>query len=114
MTETTGALVIGGTLNGLSIARSLGRHGVPVWVATPSDVKLAKLLKIHLPQSPLAGWRPLKHKSRLIGTSTRYKLIDGCCFQPATNRPHYCHNLRTALTLIPRGDPTGCPALGLR
>jgi predicted ATP-grasp superfamily ATP-dependent carboligase len=41
MTETTGALVIGGTLNGLSIARSLGRHGVPVWVITPSDVKLA-------------------------------------------------------------------------
>jgi D-aspartate ligase len=41
MTETTGALVIGGTLNGLSIARSLGRHGVPVWVLTPSDVKLA-------------------------------------------------------------------------
>lgn len=41
MNETTGALVIGGNLNGLSIARSLGRHGVPVWVATPPNVKLA-------------------------------------------------------------------------
>lgn len=41
MNETTGALVIGGNLNGLSIARSLGRQGVPVWVATPPNIKLA-------------------------------------------------------------------------
>ena len=41
MNETTGALVIGGNLNGLSIARSLGRRGVPVWMATPPNIKLA-------------------------------------------------------------------------
>jgi predicted ATP-grasp superfamily ATP-dependent carboligase len=41
MTETNGALVIGGNLNGLSIARSLGRHGVPVWVTTPPQLRLA-------------------------------------------------------------------------
>ena len=41
MTKTTGALVIGGNLNGLTIARSLGRHGIPVWVATPPNIKLA-------------------------------------------------------------------------
>jgi D-aspartate ligase len=41
LSETTGALVIGGNLNGLSIARSLGRQGVPVWVATPPNIKLA-------------------------------------------------------------------------
>jgi predicted ATP-grasp superfamily ATP-dependent carboligase len=41
MHEATGALVIGGNLNGLSIARSLGRHRVPVWVATPPNIKLA-------------------------------------------------------------------------
>jgi D-aspartate ligase len=41
MTETMGALVIGGNLNGLSIARSLGRRGVPVWVTSPPNVKLA-------------------------------------------------------------------------
>jgi predicted ATP-grasp superfamily ATP-dependent carboligase len=41
MTETTGALVIGGNLNGLSIARSLGRRGVPVWVTSPPNIKLA-------------------------------------------------------------------------
>ncbi|HEV2521211.1 MAG TPA: ATP-grasp domain-containing protein [Candidatus Acidoferrales bacterium] len=41
MNETVGALIIGGNLNGLSIARSLGRRGVPVWVATQPNVKLA-------------------------------------------------------------------------
>jgi D-aspartate ligase len=41
MTETTGALVLGGNLNGLTIARSLGRQGVPVWVATSLNIKLA-------------------------------------------------------------------------
>src|SRR4051794_28780486 len=41
MNETIGALVLGGNLNGLTIARSLGRRGIPVWVATPSNIKLA-------------------------------------------------------------------------
>src|SRR6266566_7823876 len=55
MTETTGALVIGGILNGLSIARSLGRRGVPVWVTTPPNIKLAScsrytLRTLHWPE----------------------------------------------------------------
>ena len=41
MGEITGALVVGGNLNGLSIARSLGRRGVPVWVLTAPNIKLA-------------------------------------------------------------------------
>lgn len=41
MRETIGALVIGANLNGLSIARSLGRRGAPVWVATPPSLRLA-------------------------------------------------------------------------
>jgi len=41
MNKTTGALVLGGNLNGLSIARSLGRHGVPVWVVSPPNIRLA-------------------------------------------------------------------------
>lgn len=41
MKETIGALVIGANLNGLTIARSLGRQGVPVWMATPPNIKLA-------------------------------------------------------------------------
>jgi len=43
MTETTGALVVGGNLNGLSIARSLGRQGIPVWVASTPNIRLASL-----------------------------------------------------------------------
>jgi D-aspartate ligase len=41
MKNVTGALVIGGNLNGLTIVRSLGRHGIPVWVASPPNIKLA-------------------------------------------------------------------------
>src|SRR5215472_11980821 len=41
MTDKTGALILGGNLNGLSIARSLGRQGVPVWVATTPNIRLA-------------------------------------------------------------------------
>lgn len=41
MNKTRGALVLGGNLNGLSIARSLGRHGVPVWVVSPPSIRLA-------------------------------------------------------------------------
>jgi D-aspartate ligase len=52
MSETTGALVIGGNLNGLSIARSLGRHGVPVWVTTPPNMKLASFSRYTLRTFP--------------------------------------------------------------
>ena len=41
MTELTGAVVVGGNLNGLSIARSLGRRGVPVWVVSTPNIRLA-------------------------------------------------------------------------
>src|ERR1700730_6606426 len=52
MNETTGALVIGGNLNGLSIARSLGRRGVPVWMATPPNIKLASCSRYTLRTVP--------------------------------------------------------------
>jgi predicted ATP-grasp superfamily ATP-dependent carboligase len=39
--EKIGALIIGGNLNSLSISRSLGRHGVPVWVTTQPNAMLA-------------------------------------------------------------------------
>jgi predicted ATP-grasp superfamily ATP-dependent carboligase len=41
MSKTTGALVLGANLNGLTIARSLGRQGVPVWMITQPNIKLA-------------------------------------------------------------------------
>lgn len=42
MNKTAGALIIGGNLNGLSLARSLGRRGVPVWIVMSPDAQLAK------------------------------------------------------------------------
>ena len=52
MNETVGALVIGGNLNGVSIARSLGRQGVPVWVATPANIRLASYSRYTLRTLP--------------------------------------------------------------
>jgi predicted ATP-grasp superfamily ATP-dependent carboligase len=52
MIEATGALVIGGNLNGLSIARSLGRHGIPVWVTTPPNINLASCSRYTLRTLP--------------------------------------------------------------
>jgi len=41
MNKTAGALILGGNLNGLTIARSLGRQDVPVWVMSPPNIRLA-------------------------------------------------------------------------
>lgn len=41
MTDLPGALVIGANLNGLTIARSLGRKGLPVCMVTPPNIRLA-------------------------------------------------------------------------
>lgn len=40
-THPTGALIMGGDYRGLALARSLGRHGVPVWVINQSEHRLA-------------------------------------------------------------------------
>lgn len=55
VSETTGALVLGGNLNGLTIARSLGRHRIPVWVATPPSTKLASYSRYVRRTLPLLG-----------------------------------------------------------
>lgn len=41
MSEQTGALVIGGDNRGLGVARSLGRHGIPVWILQVGGDRLA-------------------------------------------------------------------------
>ena len=74
MTETTGALVIGGNLNGLSIARSLGRHGVPVWVTTPADVKLASCSRYTLRTLPWPGGECEAQVAYLLELAERYQL----------------------------------------
>jgi D-aspartate ligase len=52
MTEPIGALVLGANLNGLTIARSLGRKGVPVWLVTRPNIKLASFSRYALRTLP--------------------------------------------------------------
>jgi len=74
MTETTGALVIGGNLNGLSIARSLGRHGVPVWVTTAPNIKLASCSRYTLRTLPWPDAEPEAQVAYLLELAARYRL----------------------------------------
>jgi D-aspartate ligase len=74
MTETIGALVLGGNLNGLSIARSLGRHGVPVWVTTPADVKLASYSRYTLRTLPWPNEEYETQAEYLLKLAAQYQL----------------------------------------
>jgi len=74
MAETTGALVIGGSLNGLSIARSLGRHGVPVWLTTPASVKLAACSRYTLQTLPWPNGEGEAQAAYLLELAAQYQL----------------------------------------
>jgi len=74
MSETTGALVIGGNLNGLSIARSLGRRGVPVWVVTPPNIKLASYSRYTRRTLPWPNGDGEVQAAYLLELAERYQL----------------------------------------
>src|ERR1700693_4803843 len=74
MAETTGALVVGGNLNGLSIARSLGRHGVPVWVTTPPGIRLASCSRYVLRTLPWPNGDYEAQAAYLLELGERYEL----------------------------------------
>ena len=74
MSETTGALVIGGNLNGLSIARSLGRRGVPVWVVTPPNIKLASYSRYTRRTLPWPNGDGEVQAAYLLEVAERYQL----------------------------------------
>jgi len=74
MSETTGALVIGGNLNGLSIARSLGRRGVPVWVVTPPNIKLASYSRYTRRTLPWPNGDGEGQATYLLDVAERYQL----------------------------------------
>src|SRR6266699_2281564 len=74
MTETTGALVLGGNLSGLSIARSLGRRGVPVWVTTSPNIKLASCSRYTLRTVPWPSGESEAQVTYLLELAERYQL----------------------------------------
>src|SRR5712672_2905437 len=74
MSETTGALVIGGNLNGPSIARSLGRRGVPVWVVTPPNIKLASYSRYTRRTLPWPNGDGEVQAAYLLELAERYQL----------------------------------------
>ena len=98
MTETTGALVIGGNLNGLSIARSLGRHGVPVWVTTPPDVKLAGCSRYTLRTFPWPNRESEAQVEYLLELAAQYQLDQWVLFPTCDESAALLSKFRTALS----------------
>jgi predicted ATP-grasp superfamily ATP-dependent carboligase len=98
MTETTGALVIGGNLNGLSIARSLGRHGVPVWVTTPPNIKLASCSRYTLRTLPWPDAEPEAQVAYLSELAGRYRLDQWVLFPTSDESAALLSKFHTALS----------------
>jgi D-aspartate ligase len=98
MTETIGALVIGGNLNGLSIARSLGRHGVPVWVTTPANVKLAACSRYTLRTLPWPSGEGEAQVAYLLDLAARHQLDHWVMFPTSDESAALVSKFHTALS----------------
>ena len=98
MSETTGALVLGGNLNGLSIARSLGRHGVPVWVATPPSIKLASCSRYTLRTLPWPDGESELQVDYLLGIAERFRLDQWVLFPTSDESAAFLSKFHTALS----------------
>ena len=84
--NSLGALVIGGSIRGLSIARSLGRRGVPVWVATTRNDRLATLSRYTRRTLPWITGRPEEQVEYLLRLARGYHL-DGWALFPTADEP---------------------------
>src|SRR6266436_6587178 len=98
MTETTGALVLGGNLNGLTIARSLGRRGVPVWVATTPNIKLASFSRYTLRTLPWPDGEYAAQVEYLLGVAERYRLDQWVLFPTSDETAALLSKFHTALS----------------
>src|SRR5437899_5553961 len=98
MTETIGALVIGGNLNGLSIARSLGRHGVPVWVTSPPNMKLASFSRYTLRTLPWPDGDSEAQAAYLLELAARYQLDQWVLFPTSDESAALLSKFHTALS----------------
>lgn len=84
MTKPIGALVLGANLNGLTITRSLGRMGVPVWLATPTNIKLASFSRYALRTLPWPNGDYEAQVEHLIDLATQHK-IEGWVLFPTSD-----------------------------
>jgi len=86
--------------------QKFGPHGVPVWVATPSDVKLPSFSKYILPQSPLPDgdheaqveylWDLRHGQAQSMGAVSKHRPIGRITVTILRTRSH----------AYSRGDPT--------
>jgi D-aspartate ligase len=98
MTETTGALVLGGNLNGLTIARSLGRRGVPVWVATTPNIKLASFSRYTLRTLPWLEGESAAQVEYLLRVAERCRLDQWVLFPTSDETAALLSRFRTPLS----------------
>src|SRR4029077_10150908 len=84
MTETTGALILDANLNGLTIARSLGRRGIPVWAVTPPGIQLASYSRYTLRTLPWPNGECKARVEYLLELAARHKL-DGWVLFPTSD-----------------------------
>src|SRR6266852_5892082 len=98
MSETTGALVIGGNLNGLTIARSLGRYGVPVWVTTPPNIKLASCSRYTLRTLPWPDGECETQVEYLLRVAERYGLDQWVLFPTSDESAALLSKFHTVLS----------------
>jgi D-aspartate ligase len=98
MTEMTGALVLGGNLNGLTIARSLGRRGVPVWVATTPNMKLASFSRYTRRTLPWPDGDSAAQVEYLLGVAQKYRLDQWVLIPTSDETAAFLSKFRTELS----------------
>src|SRR5258708_36103869 len=98
MTEPTGALVIGGNRNGLSIARSLGRRGVPVWITSPPNMKLASYSRYTRRTLPWPNGDCEGQAAYLLDLAERYQLNQWVLFPTSDESAALLSKLHPALS----------------
>jgi D-aspartate ligase len=93
----TGAVVIGGDYRGLGLARSLGRHGIPVWVLTDEHLIAAtsRYARRRLPWPAACGTRQLDY---LVSLSQRHQLEEWAIFPTGDETAALLSRNNTALS----------------
>ena len=98
MNEIAGALVLGGNLNGLTIARSLGRHGIPVWVTTSRNIKLASCSRYTQRTLPWPSGDAEAQAAYLLDVAERYRLDQWVLFPTSDETAALLSKFHTALS----------------